>query len=94
MGACGSSIQKQDPFTAPEDFYSNYSDKKGPFFVMDANATKEIIFAKKGPASKEFCPAMTVIELFNKAVAKARGRSIGRNASSASSSRCANLRAW
>lgn len=74
MGGCGSSIRKQDPFTAPEDFYSNYSDKKGPFYVMDAKATKEIIFAKKGPGSKEFCPAMTVIELFNKAVAKARGK--------------------
>lgn len=68
---CNASARKQDPPVLGPDWYSNYSEKKGEhYWNMHADSVAEIFFAKKGPASKEALPAMTVLNLLEQAVKK------------------------
>jgi len=45
-----------------------YADAKGPFWVMEADAEAPIIFAKKGPGSKDVNPPTTMLDLLRLAV--------------------------
>mmetsp|Transcript_28366 Transcript_28366/g.39446 ORF Transcript_28366/g.39446 Transcript_28366/m.39446 type:complete len:685 (-) Transcript_28366:755-2809(-) len=66
---CGSSTRKTFPPDFKDDYLPVY-EGKGPFYCMTADACAEIHYANKGIASKEETPAMTLVDLLNKACEK------------------------
>jgi len=68
MGCESSRQTKRIPEQLGDEYLPQYDEAKGPFWVMDADAEARMIFAKKGPGSKEVTPPTTMLELMRLAV--------------------------
>lgn len=64
MGCCcPSSVTLQDPPNVTKEMLSSYKGN-GPWAFIESDAKAQILFAEKGPASENDCPATTIPLLF------------------------------